>query len=1171
MNSCQGDGLKIGVFPVRQSAGMGSVRTPDKFLLSLTQALQKELEKAQVGDVVMLAWPEQLSNTAQPTFETLVNRGKEKGCNGVLALQLSARTFTKKDIKVPIVGNVSTAEAAFGVTGGMIDVASSAAVVPIKTESKKTAKPYRGRDPNTVLAASYGNNDFDDSPLADAANDCIRQIVSAVKSGSGNLTPGLITISPRVNTPAGAGFSQDEFQMSMSTGYDKRGTVSVVNRGKQTQTFVIVPKDVPEGLVVGLMGSGSIDGPCTLAPGEWKDIRLVANAPVPVDVKSVSLALYAASGKTPSTEGTPADTATMNIQWEVNTNKTDFVVLGQDPVTLAYTCQIVNKTDSYIRGMTVKLQYGQQNMAWITPNLDNASIPGNGSITFNVIPCLYFGMRELDLTLESHLNNALVKWPLHFVVPDGKSVYLGMGHTSESSSSSASGCVNKGELEFETNWKGQTREEWQRTAYFPQGEDKSENFKWSLRLSKWWYWVLTHINTKEEMDDWHRRDNERDRAADVRGATIRPNVSARLANMDTDCFTHPMTSYARDCRGFVFYTTPPNSNTRVYFVRETPVMGKDSRLDPALLSDKDHNARWPYIRTRWDTSQAFVVWEDSAQGKGSDLAFRGSGRMMQDWSPVQYLTNHGKGVDDPVVHANEQGVVVVVWNDLRDGTGQIYLRISKDSGKTFGPEVAITRSQGESHAWPQIDFVSDGGFALIYVSKTGTQAQIVSRRLDKDGKTRGETAVLSNKNVVCGEPQVVCDASGTVYSVWREGDGDASEIWFSRCPSVGGKWTAPKQLTNDKVYSEYPLIWVNSKTLFASYHTDVDGVTDLKYVMGSHDGGDTWGERLANASMEADAGGRAFVEINFALQNPRSTYHPYTTTVFINGVQIGKLENIIPEGTYIWEVPAGVANCSAQGTEYNNINIKFAGVNGAHYILATNCRLVVQRRYTQLPVVAGSQIEADELAKKSGVSLNHSAPDLALAANAITSLPVTLQPGKSLELPLSVYNLGEATANEVKVCLFAADPRNPILDLKSLNVVDVGTVNPGEMKPVSISFRYDPANIPRVYAAVYSKEKDFNDSDNTWGFSFTKGESDQISPLFGTDIPNVLQAPDLVSLVSIPNVPGLLDLVSLPGLDKLLGKTDFHIPGIKQFTDPLSGVLKGKKIEGLDLNTLFNK
>ena len=1171
-NSSLGAGLKIGIFPVRQSSGMGETRVPDKFLPALTQILMTELDKAQVGEIVMLTWPDQLASADQPTFETLVNRGKEQGCNGVLALQLSARSFTKKDMNVPLLGKVSTAEALFGISGGLIDVATAAAIVPVKAESKKKDQPYNGPDPRSALGSSFGSKDFDGSLLGEAAADSIRQVVSSVQAGAANLTPGSNSVLQRTNAPDGVGFSQDTFRMTMTVGFDKRGTVSVVNRGQKPQTFVIVPKNVPEGFVVGLMGDGSVDGPCTLAPGQWKDIRLVANAPEPVDVKSVNLALYATeSGKTPSTEGTPADTATMNIQWEVITNKTDFVVLGQDPVTLAYTCQLRNKTANNIRNMSVKLPRDQRDMVTITPSMDNACIPGNGSITFYVIPRMSFGMRTMDVTLEAYLNNISIKLPLHFVVPEGKSVYLGMGHTSESSSSSSSGCVNQGQLNVETNWKGQTREEWERTAYFPQGEDKSANYEGSLMLSSWWHWVLTHMNTKEELDEWRRRDNERERAADIRGATIRPNVSARLANMETDCLTHPMTSQAKECIGFVYYSTPADSKTRVTFVRETPVAGKASRLDPVLLSDKDHNARWPYIRTRWDTSQAFVVWEDSAQGKGSDLAFRGSGKMMQGWSPVQYLTSHGKGVDDPVVHVDDQGSVVVVWNDLRDGTGQVYLRISRDGGKTFEPEVAVTRTQGEAHAWPQLDFASDGGFALVYVSKVGAQTQIVNRRLDKNGNPQGDVAVISNKNAVCGEPQVACDTSGTAYSVWREGDGDASEVWFSRCSSGEQQWIAPKQLTNDKVYSEYPLVWVNNKKLLVSYHTDSNGVLDLKYVMSSTDGGDTWGERLANASMETDAAGRAFVEINFALQNPRSTYRPYNTTVFINGVQIGKLENTIPEGTYVWEVPSGVARCSSQGMEYNHINMKFDGVNGAHYISAANCRLIIQRRYTQLPVIASSQVEADELAKKSGVYLNHSAPDLALAANAVINPPTNPTPGESVQFPLQVYNLGEATAKEVKVCVYADDPRDPMADLKSLKLaeVQVGTINPGEMKPAGISFKYDPARAPRVYAAVYSKEKDFQDGDNIWGFSFTKGESNTISPLFGTDIPNVLHAPDLVSLVSIPNIPGLLDIVSLPGLDKLLGKTGLRLPNIEQFTNPLPGILKDKKIGDLDLGNLI--
>ncbi|MHB1458156.1 MAG: COG1470 family protein, partial [Armatimonadota bacterium] len=491
--------IKIGVFPVRQSSSMSGTKLPDKFLQDLTKIIQSELDKAQVGEIVMLTWPDQLVSADQPTFETLVNRGKEQGCNGVIALQLTTRSFTKKDIKLPIVGQVSTAEALFAISGGLIDVTTSAAITPIKAESKKTVKPYQGPDPNVALRSSFGVKDFDDSLLNKAVNDCIQQVVSFVKEGVVNLTSGSVGIPQRAKAPAGVGFSQDAFQMTMSTGYDKRGTVSVVNRGNQPQTFVIVPKDVPEGFVIGLMGDGSMDGPCTLAPGQWKDIRLVANAPEPVDVKSVTLALYSADGKAPSTEGTPADTATMNIQWELVTNKADFVILSQDPVTLTYTCQLKNKTDNFIRYMTVKLPKDQQHMATITPNLNNACIPGNGSITFYVIPNMFFGMRKLDITLEGSLNNVIFKWPLHFAVPEGKSVYLGMGHTSESSSCSASGCVNQGQLDFETNWKGETRAEFDRKHPPSVGNDTSEDFKWTLRLSSWWMWILKQVNTQEEL------------------------------------------------------------------------------------------------------------------------------------------------------------------------------------------------------------------------------------------------------------------------------------------------------------------------------------------------------------------------------------------------------------------------------------------------------------------------------------------------------------------------------------------------------------------------------------------------------------------------------------------------------------------------------------------------
>jgi hypothetical protein len=330
----------------------------------------------------------------------------------------------------------------------------------------------------------------------------------------------------------------------------------------------------------------------------------------------------------------------------------------------------------------------------------------------------------------------------------------------------------------------------------------------------------------------------------------------------------------------------------------------------------------------------------------------------------------------------------------------VCLRVSRDGGKTFAPEVAIPRAPGESQSWPQIDFAPDGGFVLVYASKTGDQIKILTRRLDAQDKPREEAIALSHPNVPCGEPQIACDKSGRLCSVWREGDSEDSEVWLARCPADGQPWAPATQMTNDKAYSEYPLVWLEHDLLFMSYHSDLSGLADLKYVRQSKDNGDTWGEPVAQPSLE-NVAGRAWVEINFALQYARSSYHPHDTTVFLNGVQIGKLEHTIPEGTYVWEAPPGVADCGAAGIRANHIRVKVDGLNGANYILAGKCRLIVQRRYTQLPVVASSQAEADTLAQSGGTTLNHAMPDLALAANAIAGLPNQLSPGQKIELPPS--------------------------------------------------------------------------------------------------------------------------------------------------------------------------
>ena len=121
-----------------------------------------------------------------------------------------------------------------------------------------------------------------------------------------------------------------------------------------------------------------------------------------------------------------------------------------------------------------------------------------------------------------------------------------------------------------------------------------------------------------------------------------------------------------------------------------------------------------------------------------------------------------------------------------------------------------------------------------------------------------------------------------------KGEGSASEIWFASSPTSGAPWSAPRQITQDQVYSEYPAIGLGGDGLWIRYHSDSSRVADMAYVVTSADGGATWGEAVMLPTHQS-AIERAWVEVNFALQSPDQVYAPHDTQILVNGVEVGNI------------------------------------------------------------------------------------------------------------------------------------------------------------------------------------------------------------------------------------------------------------------------------------------
>ncbi|MEN6345576.1 MAG: hypothetical protein ABFE16_09715 [Armatimonadia bacterium] len=1169
---------KLGVFPLRPVAGLQSTYATGEVLAHLTDGLVQGLQEGGADEVVLLAWPEALATEDKPTFETLVGRGKEAGCNGVVALQVAELSFGVKNQKLPFVGTVTSADARARLTGGLIDVTTAMAVASVNAAGKQSKNKFGGSEPtfNPENPAA-----FDGSLLGAAYADACKAAVTSVRGGTARLTPGTVALPARTKAPRGVGFSQDVYVQRFVAGYDRRGTIAVVNRGDAPQSFVIKPLGTAAGLVVGLTGEGTMDGPCTLAPGQWKYVRLIVNA-VSTDTPpagEAQLGLYcAAAGAALDLQGVPQDKATLKLEWDQLQLPVRVMMVGQDPLTLNYTCRLINE-GTETASLALKCDGAQAELFETNPELNHLfALQPHNSLTFTVTPHFPPGVRKMTVTLAfpaqqewtgGNLEGSAAgrRLDLTFEVPEGKQLYYALTHSTACSSGAGSGCTNQGNLSLSGSG-GQGGQGGQGG-----NEDKGFFDRQMDKLKNWIDgWFDGGDDTKKNEEpvkkrpprDWKKWDDEHPA---TRGAALRQAVKARLPEFESDTSTEPCVAVGRDCWGAVFHARGEEPLTSVWFLTKP----RDERQSGATrLTEAGHTGLWPTACADWDTSRAFVVWEDSLKG-GSDLAFRASAPRMGGWQAPQYLTRHAAGVNDPVVERSESGHLLVAWEDQRSGSGQIYLRLSTDSGTSFAPEVALPRAEGEWQAWPQLAATPDERFVVVYTSKVGDHSRILSQTLDTAGKPVGAPVAVSTADAPCGESQIACDAQGRLFSVWREGEGTASEVWFASAETAGGAWGTPRALTHDGAYSEYPQVDVGSERLWVSYHSDISGDADLLYVLESSDGGRTWSEPLQQPGFTSPIE-KAWVEINFSLAWPQGTYVPHDTAVHLNGARIGQITNAIPQGTYVFEVPPElVIDDPVNGLRDNHILTSSPKINGAHYIRAQQARLLVKRRYSQVRVVASSQAEADKLAAGAAAGLNHNQPDLVLAANNMAPVPWPMKSGQKLELALKVLNLGEGPAGAAKVGLYSADPRLPSTDLKKSRLVEqtVGTVAPGASADVKLTFQFDPRRTSRIFTVVQSKENDFEPADNVWSLSLTSGDSEQPTPLLGTDVPNLFYAPDLMGLVNLPNVPALAEYVSLPDFSDLASVRGWSLPDPKSIGASLKSQLQLPGVDVPDLRNLL--
>lgn len=199
---------------------------------------------------------------------------------------------------------------------------------------------------------------------------------------------------------------------------------------------------------------------------------------------------------------------------------------------------------------------------------------------------------------------------------------------------------------------------------------------------------------------------------------------------------------------------------------------------------------------------------------------------------------------------------------------------------------------------------------------------------------------------------------------------------------------------------------------------DGDGVVDHVYADAGPDGVSEF------AALRVDKGWRetnvveAWLEMSFALRGSRDSYKTHDVEVLLNGVVLGILKDMLPEGNFSFRIPPGALRFDSSGLPGDNrVGLRTTHLRGGHYAVNSDFRFKFRLTATPVWTAAASADEAlDKAVAVSGVSLT--APDLSLSSSQLAiGGPEAPSAGDEMRVDFPIRNFGAAAASNVVVAL----------------------------------------------------------------------------------------------------------------------------------------------------------
>jgi hypothetical protein len=262
----------------------------------------------------------------------------------------------------------------------------------------------------------------------------------------------------------------------------------------------------------------------------------------------------------------------------------------------------------------------------------------------------------------------------------------------------------------------------------------------------------------------------------------------------------------------------------IYYKRSTNggiSWGPDIRLTYATV-----DAEYPSLAI--SDSVLHVVWWDFRNhvNGGYEIYYKRSTDGGESWESDTRLTSDIGYSGMPSI-ATSGSAVHIVWEEDRNGNGEIYYKSSADGGINWGADTQITNNPANSLG-PSVSVYGLVVHVTWIDNRDGGGYEVYYKRSTDGGFSWGEDKRLRN---AAGDSQYanIAVSGSVVHIVWQDKRDASEKIYYKRSTDGGMSWEAEMQLTNTINASMCPSISVTDSVVHVVWYDNRDLNEEIYY------------------------------------------------------------------------------------------------------------------------------------------------------------------------------------------------------------------------------------------------------------------------------------------------------------------------------------------------------